>query len=184
MKPIHFKAVAAGLALALSLSAPAWSMLAQGAAAPDFSVQATLGGQVYPFKLADALKKGPVVLYFFPAAFTSGCTVEAHEFAAAIDDFKTAGASVIGMTAGNVDRLAEFSVSECRSKFPVAAATSALIASYDSRMAVMPNLSNRTSYVIAPDGKILLAFTGQNPVEHVQKTLAAVRAWRTAHPAR
>ncbi len=183
MKPVHFKVFAAGLAMALTLAAPAWSMLAVGTAAPAFSVQATLGGQVYPFTLREALKKGPVVLYFFPGAFTSGCTIEAHEFADATDDFKATGATIIGMTAGNVDRLAEFSVSECRSKFAVAAASQELIRSYDSVLAVKPDWSNRTSYVIAPDGKIIYAFTGANPVEHVTNTLAAVRAWRANHPA-
>ena len=94
-----------------------------------------------------------MVLYFFPAAFTTGCTIEAHEFADAAADYKALGATLIGVTAGNIDRLTEFSVSECRSKFPVAADPNAedRQASYDSLLAVYPGYSDRTSYVIAPE---------------------------------
>ena len=176
--------IALAAALAGAVAAPAWSALPVGAAAPTFTVQATQGGRITPFNLGEKLRQGPVVLYFFPAAFTSGCTIEAHEFANRMDDFAAAGASVIGMTAGATNRLAEFSVSECRSRFPVAAADSALIRAYDSILALMPNLSNRTSYVIDPTGHIIYAHTGNNPVEHVTQTLAAVQAWRAAHPRR
>ena len=89
--------------------------------APVFTAQASLGGNVYDYSLADALKKGPVVLYFYPAAFTKGCTIEAHEFAEAVDQYKAQGATVIGVSHDNIDTLKKFSVSECRSKFPVAA---------------------------------------------------------------
>ena len=178
------KSLFATVALAAAIGFPAWAALPIGAAAPTFAVQATQGGQVTPFNLTDKLRAGPVVLYFFPAAFTSGCTIEAHEFAARIPQFTAAGATVIGMTAGATNRLAEFSVSECRSAFAVAAADRALIRSYDATLALMPNLSDRTSYVIAPDGLIIYAHTGSNPVEHATQTLAAVQAWRTAHPQR
>src|SRR3984957_8804500 len=110
------------------LAAPALAALQVGAAAPDFSAQASQAGKQFPFKLSDALKKGPVVLYFFPAAFTSGCTIEAHEFAEASDDYKKLGATLIGVTAGNIDKLVAFSTSECRSKFAVAADPKAVIA--------------------------------------------------------
>ena len=179
-----FAGVTLAATLAASAVAPALAALPVGAAAPTFTVQATQGGRVTPFNLSEKLRQGPVVLYFFPAAFTSGCTIEAHEFANRMDDFAAAGASVIGMTAGATNRLAEFSVSECRSRFPVAAADSALIRSYDSVLALMPNLSNRTSYVIDPTGHIIYAHSGNNPVEHVTQTLAAVQAWRAAHPRR
>ena len=172
----------AGIALAALLAAPAWSALPVGAPAPTFNVQATQGGHVTPFSLGEKLRHGPVVLYFFPAAFTSGCTIEAHEFASHMDEFAAAGATVIGMTAGATARLAEFSVSECRSRFPVAAADAGLIRSYDAVLALMPNLSDRTSYVIDPSGHIIYAHTGSNPVEHVTQTLAAVQAWHAAHP--
>jgi peroxiredoxin len=177
------KRLFAALAVSAALATPAWSALPVGAAAPSFDVQATKGGQVYPFSLSRHLRDGPVVVYFFPAAFTQGCTIEAHEFAAAMDDFEAQHASVIGLTAGNTERLAEFSVSECRSRFPVAAATPEQIRAYDAVLAIRPNLSDRTSYVIAPDGHVIFALTSMNPVEHVQQTLAAVRTWRAQHPA-
>jgi peroxiredoxin len=172
------------LACAASLlAAPAIAALKVGAAAPDFSAQASQAGKQFPFRLSDALKKGPVVLYFFPAAFTSGCTLEAHEFAEASDDYKKLGATLIGVTAGNIDRLTEFSVSECRSKFAVAADPSAAIAkSYESTLAVRPGWSDRTSYVIAPDAKVLYVYSALSPDQHVAKTLDALKAYRTAHP--
>jgi peroxiredoxin Q/BCP len=169
--------------IALACAAPAMAALKAGATAPDFSAEASQAGKAFPFKLSDALKKGPVVLYFFPAAFTSGCTIEAHEFAAASDDYRKLGATVIGITAGNIDRLKEFSVSECRSKFPVAADPDAAIAkTYDAMLAIYPGHSDRTSYVIAPDGKVIFAYSNLKPDEHVTQTLAALKTWRAAHP--
>jgi peroxiredoxin len=179
MKRLILHACAAGL----SAAAPAVAALQVGARAPDFSAQATQAGRQFPFRLADALKKGPVVLYFFPAAFTPGCTIEAHEFAEASDDYRKLGATLIGLTAGNIDRLTSFSVSECRSKFPVAADPHAVIAkSYGATLAVYPGFSDRTSYVIAPDGKVAFAYSDENPDQHVAKTMAAVKAYRAAHP--
>jgi len=154
-----------------------------GSQAPDFSAQASQAGKQFPFHLAAALKHGPVVVYFFPAAFTKGCTIEAHEFAAASEDYRRLGATLIGVTAGNINRLTEFSVSECRSKFAVAADPSAMIArSYDSTLAVFRGVSDRVSYVIAPDGKVISAYSDLGPDHHVEKTLAALRAWRATHP--
>src|SRR5215813_15450162 len=109
------------LAVAVALAVPAQAALKPGDAAPDFKAQASLGGNVFTFSLADQLKKGPVVLYFYPAAFTTGCTIEAHEFADAVDEYKKYGATVIGVSHDNIGTLTKFSVSECRSKFPVAA---------------------------------------------------------------
>src|ERR1700679_642329 len=171
------------LVLAAALASPALAALAPGAHAPDFSTQATMAGKAFPYSLNDALKHGPVVLYFFPAAFTSGCTIEAHEFADAIDNYKALGATVIGVTAGNVDRLAEFSTSECRSKFPVAADADLSIAkSYDSTLAIFPGHSNRTSYVIAPDHKVIFAYSDLDPSKHVDLTMDALKKWRADHP--
>ncbi|MBA3812082.1 MAG: peroxiredoxin [Caulobacteraceae bacterium] len=175
--------IAAAGAAALLLAGPAHAALKVGARAPDFSAQASQAGKQFPFKLSAALKKGPVVLYFFPAAFTSGCTLEAHEFADASADFHRLGATLIGVTAGNIDRLTEFSVSECRSKFAVAADPKAAIAkTYQATLAIYPGHSDRTSYVIAPDGKVILAYSNLKPDDHVVRTLAAVKAWRAAHP--
>jgi len=170
------------LVLAAALASPAFAALAPGAHAPGFKATATMAGKTFPYDLDAALKKGPVVLYFFPAAFTSGCTIEAHEFADATDQYKALGATVIGVTAGNVNRLAEFSTSECRSKFPVLAdADLAIAKKYDATMAIFPGHSNRTSYVIAPDHTILYAYSALNPDKHVTLTLDAVKKWKATH---
>jgi peroxiredoxin Q/BCP len=171
------------LAAASLLATPALAALPVGATAPNFASDATMAGKAYPYQLSDALKKGPVVLYFFPAAFTPGCTIEAHEFADAVDQYKALGATVIGVTAGNVKRLAEFSTSECRSKFPVLADPDLKIAkSYDTTLALYPGHSGRTSYVIAPDDKIIFTYDALDASKHVQLTLDAVKAWRASHP--
>jgi peroxiredoxin len=176
-------ALAPIVAMGSLLATPALAALPVGATAPDFSTEATMAGKAYPYNLDKELKKGPVVLYFFPAAFTPGCTVEAHEFAEATDQYKALGATVIGVTNGHVDRLKEFSVSECRSKFPVAADPDLKIAkSYESTLAMMPGLSDRTSYVITPDHKVLTAYSAMNPDKHVSTTMDALKAWRVSHP--
>ena len=95
-------------------TAAAYAALPNGHTAPDFTTQASLAGKPFTFSLADALKKGPVVLYFYPAAFTPGCTVEAHEFAEATDKFKALGATVIGVSHDSIDTLNRFSVSDGR----------------------------------------------------------------------
>src|SRR6201996_9719344 len=130
-------------ALATALIAvPAFAALPDGTKAPDFSTDASLAGKTFHFSLAQALKKGPVVLYFYPAAFTPGCTVEAHEFAEATDKFAALGATVIGVTAGNADRVTEFSSVECRNKFAVAAdADQKVIKAYDVVLPKHPQYS-------------------------------------------
>lgn len=168
---------------ALATATPSLAALPVGAKAPDFTAQATLDGHPFSFHLADALRKGPVVLYFYPAAFTSGCTVEAHAFAEATASFSAMGATVIGVSVDPIEKLNRFSVSECRSKFAVASVDSKLVASYKATLPLLGR-SNRTSYVIAPDGAILLAYSALNPNGHVDKTLAALKSWRNAHPAR
>lgn len=174
----------AAAAIALTLfAAPAFAALKPGAPAPDFTTTAFLAGKATPFKLSDALKKGPVVLYFFPSAFTSGCTLEAHEFAVATPEFAAMGASVVGVTAGRVADLAEFSKSECRNAFPVAGVTKETIKAYDAVLALKPDLSDRTTYVIAPNGQIILAYTAlTDPMSHIAKAKESVAAWRKAHP--
>jgi thioredoxin-dependent peroxiredoxin len=132
--------------------------------------------------LADALKKGPVVLYFYPAAFTTGCTIEAHEFADAIGQYKALNATVIGVSHDQLATLQKFSVSECRSKFPVAADTDqTVMKSYDAILAKNPQYANRTSYVIAPDGTIIFTYTDLDPSQHVDKTLGALKSWEATH---
>ena len=165
----------AALTLA-ALAMPAQAALDEGAAAPDFTAPAFLGGQPFTFKLNDALKKGPVVVYFFPAAFTKGCQIEAHLFAESADKFAAAGATIIGVTAGNTDRLGEFSkdTNYCSGKFPMASDQDLSIAkSYKSAMAERP-LAERTSYVINKAHKVVMVYSDANPVDHVTKTLEAV----------
>jgi len=170
------------LSLVAALTAPVAAALPTGSKAPQFSLQATLGGNVFTFNLADALKKGPVVLYFYPAAFTPGCTIEAHEFADAIDQYKALGATVIGVSHDPLDTLQKFSVSECRSKFAVAADTDGVVMKeYDAVLAQHPQYANRTSYVIVPDGTILYTYTSLDPSLHVQNTLTALRTWEAGH---
>jgi thioredoxin-dependent peroxiredoxin len=166
-----------------ALAVPAYATLSVGATAPDFTAQASLGGKEFSFSLADALKKGPVVLYFYPAAFTKGCTIEAHEFADATAQFAALRATVIGVSHDTIDTLDKFSVSECRSKFAVAAdPDEAVIKAYDAVLPIKPEYSNRTSYVIAPDHTILMEYTDLNPDKHVDMAMDAVKKWRAAHP--
>jgi thioredoxin-dependent peroxiredoxin len=177
MKRLVITAVASAL-----LSAPLYAALAPGAQAPDFTTQASLAGNPFTFSLADALKKGPVVLYFYPAAFTKGCTIEAHNFAEATDKFKAMGATVIGVSTDNIDTLNKFSVSDCRNKFAVASdADQKITKEYDAVLKMKPQYSDRTSYVIAPDGKIIYEYTALDPDKHVENTMAAVEKWKSEH---
>ncbi|WP_241126953.1 peroxiredoxin [Novosphingobium terrae] len=176
-----FTMLGAGIVAALP-GTPARAALPQGAAAPDFQTQAVLAGKPFGFHLADALKKGPVVLYFFPAAFTSGCTIEAHDFSDATEAFRASGATVIGLSHDPLDKLSRFSVTECRNKFAVGVASSKVISAYKVKLPLL-SMSNRTSYVIAPDGKILMMYSAFSPQDHVAKALAAVQAWHRTHPA-
>jgi peroxiredoxin len=169
-----------GLAALVLCTAPATAALTVGASAPTFSTQASLAGKAMPFDLTAALKKGPVVLYFYPAAFTKGCTIEAHDFAEATDGFKALGATVVGVSADPIDKLNKFSVTECRNKFAVASATPQIISDYDVKLATT-SLANRTSYVIAPDGKIIFAYSAMDPAGHVEKTMDAVKQWKASH---
>jgi thioredoxin-dependent peroxiredoxin len=161
---------------------PAFGALPDGAKAPDFSTAASLAGKEFKFSLADALKKGPVVLYFYPAAFTPGCTVEAHEFAEATAKFQQLGATVIGVSHDPIEKLDRFSVSECRNKFAVASdADGGIMKAYDSVLPDHPEYANRTSYVIAPTGQIIYSYTAMNPDKHVENTMAAVKKWQEEH---
>ena len=158
---------------------PSFAALKVGTQAPDFAAPAYLGGQPFTFKLADALKQGPVVVYFFPAPHTTGCNIEAHLFSQAIDQFKAEHATVIGVTAGNLDQLAAFSkeADHCSGKFPVAADQGATIAKeYDALLLMRPGWSDRTSYVIAPSGRISFVYSSLDPSRHVHQTLDAVKA--------
>lgn len=168
--------------LAASFAMPAYPALNVGARAPNFVAQASLGGKVFTYSLADELKKGPVVLYFYPAAFTPGCTIEAHDFADAMEKYQALGATVIGVSHDDIEKLNRFSVSECRSKFPVAAdPDQSIMKSYDAILARNPEYANRTSYVISPNGEIIYTYTDLQPDLHVKNTLDAVQKWAKEH---
>jgi thioredoxin-dependent peroxiredoxin len=161
-------------ALALLLATPAAAALAPGAKAPDFTTQGALGGKAFTFSLTSALKKGPVVLYFFPAAFTPGCTLEANAFAEQTAAFKKAGATIIGVAGDTIADLQKFSVKECRNKFAVAVATPSMIKAYDVALPTGVR-SNRTSYVIAANGQVIYAHSNSDYRGHVENTLKAVQ---------
>lgn len=167
----------------VAVSTAALAALPNGTKAPDFSTQASLAGKAFTFSLAEALKQGPVVLYFYPAAFTSGCTKEAHDFAEATDEFKSLGATVIGVSHDDIETLHKFSVSECRNKFAVAAdADKKIMKAYDAQLMLKPDWAKRTSYVIAPTGEIIYSYNALNPDKHVANTMAAVKKWVAEHP--
>lgn len=176
-----FRPLLAAAVLAACVTAPALAALNVGASAPPFTAQASMGGKVFTFDLADALKKGPVVLYFYPAAFTKGCTIEAHTFADAMPQFAALHATVIGVSHDGIDTLNKFSVSECRSKFPVAADPALTVAKqYDAVLPQAPTYANRTSYVIAPDGKIIATLTDlTHPQQHVSNALAVLKQYES-----
>lgn len=166
-------------ALCALLPGLAHAELPVGATAPKFSARGALAGKVFSFNLDSALKKGPVVLYFFPKAFTPGCTLEAHAFAEAADQFKAAGATLIGMSTDDLPALKKFSSLDCRNKFPVASATPAVVAAYDvdlKRDGQSTGLTSRTSYVIGKDDKIVMVHSDMDYRDHVRLTLDAVHA--------
>ncbi|VWX52070.1 Peroxiredoxin [Novosphingobium sp. 9U] len=164
---------------ALALPGAAMATLPVGTAAPAFSTQGALGGKDVPLDLRKALRKGPVVLYFYPKAFTQGCTLEAHAFAEATPEFAKYGATVIGLSADDLPTLRKFSTEECRDKFTVGVASPAIIKSYDvalKRAGAPAGMTDRTSYVIAPNGKIVFVHSDLDFRDHVAQTLAAVKA--------
>ena len=170
---------------------PAFAALEQGAAAPDFKAQASLAGKEFSFSLKDALKKGPVVVYFYPSAYTGGCNVQAHTFAENYDKFTDAGASVIGVSLDKISTLNEFSADPefCAGKLPVASDADGSIAKrYDLKvMDGRPGMKNtkgqeidhgfteRTTFVVTPDGKVAATIGALKPVDNVMKALETVQ---------
>jgi peroxiredoxin len=181
MKPsLLHRLLATGL-LALCAALPVRAELKPGAPAPDFSAPAALGGQPFRFALAEALKRGPVVLYFYPKAFTQGCTIEANRFAEAHDDYVKLGATVVGVSGDDIETLQRFSATECRNRFAVASdADGRIMKSYDAVMPFVASYARRISYVITPDGRIAYAYSSMSPDLHVPNTLDAVRRWSAA----
>lgn len=173
------------LVLACALSAfasPALAALPVGAKAPQFATKGALAGKDFAFDLRRALADGPVVLYFYPKAFTQGCTLEANAFAEAMPQFQAAGAKVIGLSADDLSTLRRFSTKECRDAFPVAIASPAVIKAYDValvREGAKTGLSDRTSYVIGKNGRIIMVHSDLDWREHVKRTLAAVKSLKS-----
>ncbi|MFO1124389.1 MAG: peroxiredoxin [Methylocystis sp.] len=176
------RAIAAVLLTLLSTSALA--ALKPGDVAPDFTIEAAQAGKDFSFSLRQALEKGPVILYFYPKSFTSVCTVEAHEFAEAMEEFAALGASVIGVSSDKIATQREFSSKECRDKFPVGADPEfKVINAYDAAFKIPvagAMFANRISYVIAPDGKILSVVEDSGATKHIQNALVIVKRWRDA----
>lgn len=172
-----FSAPTMAVAAIAVIAAPATAAgLAVGTKAPTFATRGAVAGKVVTIDLAQQLKKGPVVLYFFPAAFTGGCNAEAHAFAEAIPEFTKAGATVIGMSADDVPTLQKFSAEKCAGKFAVASAGPAVIRNYNVALnAGGRALTKRTSYVIGRDGRVAFVHDDMNPTQHVALTLAAVQ---------
>ena len=156
---------------------PAHAGLSVGDKAPAFAINAAVGGEPYRFDLDQALKKGPVVLYFYPKAFTQGCTLEANAFAEAMDQYQALGATVIGVSGDDIDTLKSFSVSECRGKFPVGADQDrSVMKAYKATMPKDENYAKRISYVISPDSKIVYAYESGSFEQHVPRTLDALKS--------
>lgn len=163
----------------LLLAGSAQALLKPGDNAPDFTLEAAQAGNAFSYSLADALKQGPVVLYFYPKAFTGGCSVEARMFARAKEEFAAMGASIIGVSSDGIDTLKDFSVKDCNKKFPVGADPDGrVIRSYDAGMAFGTTTSKRASYVITPEHKVFYVYSDMSPKEHVNKTLDALKLWK------
>jgi peroxiredoxin len=177
--------------LAATVILPASAALKEGDAAPAFKAQASQAGKAFSFSLKDALKKGPVVVYFYPSAFTGGCNIQAHTFAVNHDKFSAAGATVVGVSLDSIARLNEFSADPnyCAGKFPVAADANGDIAkSYDLAIREIAAgkkdtrgieidhaAAERTTFIITPDGKIAATVGGLTPEANVEKALATVQ---------
>lgn len=177
--------------LAAAAALPASAALKEGDSAPAFKTQASQAGKAFSFSLKDALKKGPVVVYFYPSAFTGGCNIQAHTFAVNHDKFSAAGATVVGVSLDSIARLNEFSADPnyCAGKFPVAADANGDIAkSYDLAIREIAAgkkdtrgveidhaAAERTTFVITPDGKIAATVGGLTPEANVEKALATVQ---------
>src|ERR1700691_2691274 len=189
------KRLALGLALTVLVSLPVFAALKIGDMAPDFSARASLAGKEFNFSLQDALKKGPVVVYFYPSAYTKGCDLEAHTFAQEKDKFDAAGATIIGVSADSIERLDAFSADPdyCAGKFPVASDPDRKIAnSYDLTagspkagvkdvrgVEIGHDFIERVTFVIGKDHKVIATLSSAadklSPDQHVKKALEIVQ---------
>jgi peroxiredoxin len=183
-------ALLAGL-LATAAATPALAALKDGDAAPDFKAPASLDGKAFTYSLKDALKKGPVVVYFYPSAFTGGCNLQAHTFAENHDKFVAAGATIVGVSLDNITRLNAFSADPqyCAGKIAVASDADGQIAkAYDLQVrevaagrkdtrgqAIDHGAAERTTFIVTPDGKVASTVGGVSPDANVQKALEIVQ---------
>jgi peroxiredoxin len=170
-----FRTISAAFAAAALTIAPAAAELEVGETAPDFTVEGFQGGEAVSFTLSEALEEGPVVMFFFPAAYTSGCEAQAANFAENIGLFEAYGAQVIGVTGGNTDRLSDFSEQHCASAFPVFAAADGMAGDYEVR-SMRPGWTNRTTFVIGEDASIALVYKDGSPYPHVDESLEVLAA--------
>ena len=180
-----------GVLLSGVIAFPAMAALKEGDTAPDFKTQASLAGKAFTFSLKDALKKGPVVVYFYPSAYTGGCNIQAHTFAVNSDKFKAAGATIIGVSLDSIERLNDFSADPqyCAGKFPTASdADGAISKSFELKVAdahpgakdtrgveIGHGFAERTTFVVTSDGKIAATIGGLAPADNVDKALAEVQ---------
>ena len=191
----QFVALTATLALLLAALAPAQAALKAGDAAPAFTTQASLAGKSFTYSLGDALKKGPVVVYFYPSAYTQGCNIQAREFALNMDKFTAAGASIVGVSMDSIARLNDFSADPeyCGGKVAVSSdADGAIAKSFDLKIteregmkdsrgnAIDHGFIERTTFVVTPDGKVAAAISGVPAAENVKQALAAVEQLEAA----
>ncbi|MGZ8363887.1 MAG: peroxiredoxin [Caulobacteraceae bacterium] len=173
-----FRPMIATAAACVLTALPAAAALQPGATAPEFTAVGSMAGKAFTFDLAETLKKGPVVLYFFPKAFTGGCDAQAHMFSEAVGDYAALHATVIGVSRDGIEALNQFSVQKCSGKFAVLSDQDGRITkAYDAVLKAKPEYAGRTSYVIAPTGKVIYEYTDLNPEKHVDNTLAALKAW-------
>ncbi|ESQ92502.1 alkyl hydroperoxide reductase [Asticcacaulis sp. AC460] len=176
MTPFIRSALVTLSVLGLAAATPSLAALKVGDKAPNFTVPAATDGDVKDFSLQAALKTGPVVVYFYPKAFTGGCSLEARQFSQAIPQFKAKHVTVIGLSADGIDVLKDFSKKDCAGKFPVGSDSNvAVTKSYDAQMGAM-NMSNRISYVISKDGRIAFVHDSGDASTHVAALLKAVGA--------
>ena len=171
-------------ALLAAFSGPAAAELPIGAKAPLFIAKGALAGEAKAFNLRSALAKGPVVLYFYPKAFTKGCTLEANAFAEAMPEFAKWGATVVGMSNDDIETLKRFSKQECRDKFAVASATPKIVKAYDAELVrdgKSTGMSERTSYVIDQRGRVAFVHSDLDYKDHVRLTLDAVKKLQAGH---
>ena len=182
--------------LSSALTLPVAAALKPGDAAPDFQTQASQAGKAFNYSLKDALQKGPVVVYFYPSAYTGGCNIQAHTFVVNADKFAAAGATIIGVSLDSIDRLNDFSADPeyCAGKVAVASdADGAISKSYDlivkaaaegkkdSRgVDITHGFAERTTFIVTPDGKIAATLGGLKPAENVEQALATVQQLTTA----